>query len=207
MNRLMNRLMNRPSAKVAPGGFTLIEVLVAVAVFGLIAGGLTQAVRYGMQAWQSQVRMEEGPADLDAVDRSLRHMLEVMDPGDGVEPAPITGGRDHLEFISVLPNAGGAGPTRRIAATLTVDPAHRLVLLWRPYLHAALLRPAPNPTVTELLRGVSRLQVSFWQPGGGWTSEWRNPDLPALIRLRVIFAEGDRRHWPDIVVAPLLDQP
>jgi general secretion pathway protein J len=203
----MNGLRSRPAGKVVPGGFTLIEVLVAVAVFGLIAGGLIQAVRYGMQAWQSQVRMGEGPADLDAVDRSLRHMLEVIDPGDGVEPAPITGRHDHLEFISVLPNAGGAGPARRIAATLTVDSAHRLVLLWRPYFHAAPLRPAPAPTVTELLRGVSRLQVSFWQPGGGWTSEWRNPELPALIRLKVMFPEGDRRHWPDIVVAPLLDQP
>jgi len=31
--------------------------------------------------------------------------------------------------------------------------------------------------------------------------------LPALIRVKLRFAAGDNRHWPDLVVAPQLWNP
>jgi general secretion pathway protein J len=81
------------------------------------------------------------------------------------------------------------------------------MLRWRPYLRATRLRPLPPPNETELLRGVSRIELAFWRPGGGWVSTWRSPDLPALVRVRLDFPSGDPRHWPDIVASPALDRP
>jgi general secretion pathway protein J len=188
-------------------GFTLLEILVALVVFGLLLAGLTQAVQYGLQAWQSQVRVSGSRDDLDAVDRALRHMIEVMDPGDGMGPAPFAASRDELQFVSVLPDRAGTVPVRPISAELLVDSAHRLILRWRPYLHAQMLKAPPTPTTTDLLHGVSRLDLSFWRPDGGWVNAWRGPDLPALIRIHIVFRAGDPRYWPDIVAAPLIDRP
>jgi general secretion pathway protein J len=186
-------------------GFTLLEILVALLVFGLVLVGLTRGVHYGLQAWRSQMRITADHDDLDAVDGALRRMTYVMDPGDDVDPAPITAAHDHLEFISVLPDDAGTAPARRMAAALLVDRAHRLVLRWRPYIHARPIGPPLVPTETELLQGVSRLEFSFWRPAGGWINAWQDPGLPALIRIRIVFPAGDPRHWPDIVVAPLLN--
>lgn len=190
-----------------PGGFTLLELLVVLVVFGLLLAALSQGTQYGLQAWKSQVRVAENHDDLDAVDRALRHMIEFMDPGNGIDPAPISASQGELQFISALPDGVGTLPPRPVSAALLVDAAHRLVLRWRPYRHARTLGPAPAPTIAPLLLGVSRLEVAFWRPGGGWISAWPYPQLPALIRIHIVFPAGDPRHWPDIVAAPLLDAP
>jgi general secretion pathway protein J len=188
-------------------GFTLLELLVALAVFGLLLAGLAQGTQYGLRAWQSQMRIAGRSEDLDAVERALRQMIAMMDPGDSLAPPLFDGSRDGMEFVTVLPDAAAGLPVRRIEAGLVVDSSHRLVLRWRPWLHAVRLRPGPPPLETELLRGVQGLELAFWRPGAGWLGAWRNQDLPALIRIRVLFPPGDPRHWPDIVAAPALQRP
>ncbi len=188
-------------------GFTLLEVLVALAIFGLILTGLTQSVRYGLRARQSQARVSDSYGDLDATSRTLRHMIEVMDPGDGADLPPIVASNDRLEFITTLPDSTGTLPVRRVEAALLVDRGHRLVLRWRPHLHAERLGPDAPPTVTELLPGVARLEFSFWRPARGWVTAWQYADLPALVRVRLVFPPGDPRHWPDVVAAPLINAP
>jgi general secretion pathway protein J len=218
-------------------GFTLLEILVALAVFGFVLSGLAQGVRYGLQAQKAQASIYGGYGDLDAVGRALRHMIEVMDPGDGVDPAPIAASHDRLEFITTLPNSAGpnsagpnsagpnsagpnsagpnsagpdgagAPPAQPVEATLLLDQAHRLVLRWRTHLHAERLGPPPTPIATELLHDVARVEISFWRPSSGWVTVWRYAGLPALVRIRLTFPPGDPRHWPDLVAAPLLNPP
>ena len=205
-----------------PDGFTLLEILVALAVFGFVLSGLAQGVRYGLRAQKAQAGISGGYGDLDAVGRALRHMIEVMDPGDGVDPAPIAASHDRLEFVTTLPNStgpnstgpnnagpdsAGAPPAQPVEATLLLDQAHRLVLRWRPHLHAERLGPPPAPIATELLHDVARVEISFWRPASGWVSVWHYAGLPALVRIRLAFPPGDPRHWPDLVAAPLLNPP
>jgi general secretion pathway protein J len=179
-------------------GFTLLEILVVLAVFGLLLVGLSQGLHYGVQAWRTQMRMTQAHGDLNEVDSVVRHIIEVMAPGHGTDPAPMTGGRDVLAMVTELPSAG------QVEASLLVDPRHRLVLSWRLYRHAQRLRAAAPPTTEVLATGVSGAEFSFWRPTGGWQPVWNGPDLPALIRVRLTFPPGDLRHWPDIVAAPLL---
>lgn len=188
-------------------GFTLLEMLVALTVLGMILMGLAQGTHYGLLAWTTETRLSAGNADLNTVDMTLRHLIEGADPGGELDPAPFIGSSDRLGCVTALPNAAGPSPHRRIQAILMVDARHRLVLRWRPYMHATPLKPLPAPTDTKLLDHVAQLRIAYWRPGGGWLSAWHASDLPALVRMRVEFTRGDTRHWPDIVAATRFDRP
>ena len=200
--------MMAPAANRRPNGFTLIEVVIALTVLGFLFVGLVQGVRFGLVAWSAEMRRTGGGDDLRTVDNTLRHVIEGMDPGDDLNRARFVATSDWLDCITALPYASGAAPSRRMRATLRVDADHRLVLRWSPSVRARRLRPQPAaPTETELLRGVSHIELAFWRPGGDWVGSWQSADLPALVRVRLRFPPGDPRRWPDIVAAPGLDRP
>jgi general secretion pathway protein J len=201
--RLRAPLMVGPGAS----GFTLLELLVAIVLCGLLLAGLLQGTRFGILASSISDRMTRGNDDLNIMDSTVRHLIEGMNPGEALGRAPMSGGSDWLKCIAALPKASQSAPVRGMIAELRLDDSHRLVLRWRPYLHSTHLGPAPAPTDTELLRGVERIAISYWVPGGNWTSAWHADELPVLVRVRLQFAEGDSRHWPDIVAAPGLDRP
>jgi general secretion pathway protein J len=186
-------------------GFTLIEILAALVVLGLLVGGLAQGMQFGLQAWQRVARMAEAGDELDAVDRSLRRLIAQAHPGTATRPAPFVAGQGRLAFVSSLPDLPGM-PARPAEAVLLVDDQRRLVLRWRPYLNAQRPRPAPFAEA-ELLRGVAGLEFGFWRADLGWVAGWDAPDLPALVRIRLELTPAGQRRWPDIVVAPGLDRP
>jgi general secretion pathway protein J len=188
-------------------GFTLLEILVALVVLGFLVIGLTEGVHFGLRAWELQARMIGRREDLDAVDRTLRRLVETMDPGTSGDPLTLQGNPASLAFTAELPMTSSL-PIQRADVGLGVDAAHRLVLRWTPHLHAIRFGPAPAAQTSELLRGVDRLEVAYWgsAAGGGWQNRWNQDGLPGLIRIRLIFVKGDPRHWPDIVAAPMRDR-
>ncbi len=188
-------------------GFSLLEMLVALTVLGFILVGLAQGMHFGLLAWSTETRLSAGNTDLETVDTTLRQLIEGAAPGDDLDPAPFIGSRERLGCITALPDLAGPTLHRRIQAIIMVDAHHRLVLRWRPYVHATPLKPLPAPTDNVLLNNVAQLHIAYWQPGGGWLDAWRSSDLPALVRVHVAFVSGDPRRWPDIVAATRLDRP
>jgi general secretion pathway protein J len=192
-------------------GFTLLEIIVALAVFGLLMVGLTQGVRSGLALWRAQTEQIARIAQLDAVERLLRELFSsIPSPlaarfiGGAATASELEGSADHVSFIGRLPT--GLGTTRRAHMTLE-QRGKRLVLLWTPAPHETLLGPPPPPVATVLLGGVGRLDLAYWgallpnQPAA-WQTQWKGMLLPQLIRVRLVFAKGDPRHWPDLIVAP-----
>ena len=179
-------------------GFTLLELLVGLVVLGFILAGLGGGVRYGLRAADTQARLSAGRGELDAVDRTLRRMIEQADPGSAQGGPLFHGAPGRLVLTSALP---AAATVRQADLALGVDAAHRLVLRWTPHLHAVRFGPAPAAEEAELLRGVDRLELSYWS--GGWRTVWEEQALPGLVRVRIVFPPGDARHWPDIVAAPM----
>jgi general secretion pathway protein J len=179
----------------------------------MLMAGLTQGVRLGLGAWDRQSVQLQSRAELDATDRVVRNLLTHLDPGNGRGPLRIDGKANQFNFRSELPSAV-ATSTRRADMSLLVDGANRLILRWKPYFHETELGPDTPETDTVLLDHVESMTLSYWAgeeaSGGqsqGWLNEWSTSFIPPLIKLHLSFPPGDKRHWPDILVAPLLEQP
>ena len=191
-------------------GFTLLEILVALAVFSLLMVGLVQGVRGGLALWHAQTGRLGRIADLDASERLLRNLLSAIPPplatrfiGAAAAPA-FEGSAARVSFVGEMPT--GLGTTRRPRMTHELQ-RKRLVQNWIPEPHEVLAGPPPKPTETELLGGVDRLELAYWgrlipDRPEAWQTRWKGLLLPQLIRVRLVFAKGDPRRWPDLIVAP-----
>ncbi len=200
----------RGNRNAVSAGFTLLEVLIALAAFGLVLAGIVQGVEFGLRAWATQSRVVSGRADLDAVSRLLRGLIARMDPGSAVNPPQVSGSHSQFAFTTDLPEAAGNAPQRHADVAIALDPAHTLLLRWTPHTHT-LARAAPPLSQAVLLTGVSAIRFDYLYPAGtkgtGWTETWSEEYLPRLVRIHLAFAEADRRHWPDIVAEPAQDRP
>lgn len=200
-------MQRRPAA-----GFTLLEILAALVVLGLLMAGLSQAVGFGLRLLEQDRAGAGGLGELEAVDRLVRRLIEHTDPGSARDAVAFVGAPQVVAFRTDLGAAAAALATREADVRLSVE-GGRLLLRWVPYLHAANLIAPPQPRDTELLRGLARLEIAYWDRGGnqgtppGWQGEWRErADLPALVRVRFVFPAGTARRWPDIVAAPMRDR-
>ena len=191
-------------------GFTLLEILVALVVLGLVVAGLSQGLRFGLRATARQERLAAERGDLDAVDRLLRRLVAQMDPGTSRTPGIAIGEAGAVTFTTDLGAAASALATTQAEVRLGVE-GSALVLRWRPAPHAVRLVPPEPPRREVLLDGLQRLDLAYWgQAGDGppaWQGAWQQPALPLLIRIRLVFAAGSGQHWPDIVAGPARPRP
>jgi general secretion pathway protein J len=188
-------------------GYTLLEVIVALVVLGLLMVTLTQGVRLGLQSWAMQGRIGNNANGIETTDRTLRDLISRASPGETASlQSPLIGTSHTLSFVTVLPGNFGAMATHEADVTLLVADK-RLELRWRPHYRRWVATP-PAPVSSVILDDVVGIDIAYWQPGSGptggaWISAWTRHDLPPLVRLHVVFAENDARHWPDIIVAPM----
>jgi general secretion pathway protein J len=193
------------------GGFTLLEILIALIVLGLLMLGLSQGVRASLDLRQAQNRRLGIGSELDATQRLLRSVLgklPLAPDGDrlvGTNDTPaFRGVANRVDFVGELPT--GLGGNHPANMSLFVQ-NERLVLSWTPYRHERRLAPPPTPMEIVLLPGVETLELAYWpasvngQPAS-WQSQWERPVAPVLMRVRLVFDEPHRRSWPDLIVAP-----
>jgi general secretion pathway protein J len=185
------------TARAAQAGFTLLEMLVALVVFGLLMAGIAQAMHYGMVAWTAETRQSAETETMAAVDGALRRLIEQARPGG------FSGQPDQMGFTAPLP-AGSPLPGQLVDLALVVTPDGRLVMRWAPHPAGMKLRPAPPPQTEILLTGVTALHAQYLapQPDGStaWTATWTQSGLPLLVRIGVTFS--GTTVWPDLVAAP-----
>jgi general secretion pathway protein J len=196
-------------------GFTLLEVIVALAVFGFLFIALNAGTRTGFALWNAQTRRVAQSDELDATVRVLRTMLSEIPllPIAATQTVPqaiaIKGDSDQLVFVGNLPTGLGAVRLADIALKLK---GGRLVIDWTPHRHVQAGAPPVTPTETALLGGVEGLELAYFgadtprQPGF-WHAKWTAPGLPELIRVRLRFGKRDPRRWPELIVAPQLAPP
>jgi len=195
-------------------GFTLLEMLIALAVLGLLAVMLSGSVQFGARAWEGQSRRIEASVETDAVYNVLRAMLRNAQtlPLEGVNQQGgvmfLAGRPNSVDFVSELPEAVGRSGFTDIA--LLVLPDGRLVMRWRAHERPTSGAPPKPYEETELLRRVAGLDIAYYTAAaedrpGGWQSNWTQAGaLPALIRLTLRFQPADRRVWRELRVAPII---
>lgn len=195
------------------GGFTLLELVVALTVFGFLLIALTRGVQSGLDIWNMQARQVNKTWDLDNSSRLLRRLLTQIpvapaasiNPGSPPVAISFSGAADQLAFVGELPS--GLGSDRRADITLHLV-GKRFVIGWMPHRHELAAASAAAKD-NEILNGVERVEFAYWglpSPGAPptWLTAWDGPSLPDLVRIRVALAKGDPRHWPDLIVAPRL---
>jgi general secretion pathway protein J len=193
-------------------GFTLLELLIALAVFGFLLVALHHGVQTGLGIWNLQARNVNKAWDLDASARLIRTLLTQIpcastasiNPGSPAVAIAFTGRTDTLSFVGDLPTGFGTDQPADITLQLI---GTRFVVNWQPHLHQ-LAGSSLRPTATDILSGVDRLEFAYWglpSPvalSPAWLAAWDGPSLPDLVRVRMKFGAGDPRHWPDLIVAP-----
>lgn len=192
-------------------GFTLVELLVALALLAMTATLLlaTMTTGRGLQA-----RIEASAVATESVAAAqnvLRARIEAIIPETfftGVTPTIDVRGNDAVLSFTARPGLGRRpGPPQRFRILLT--PAGELTLFNIDTLSVRADAPGLRSwTRSPLLGNVDRLVIAYYgvHPPDNqrrWRGFWQDqPQLPELIRIRVTFAPGDARVWPDLVVQP-----
>jgi general secretion pathway protein J len=200
-------------------GFTLLELLIAITLLGLLMAALFAGLQLGARAWERGEERLDQSARLQVVQGFLRDRLMQANPLDGVEDGTgrrrltFEGTPEALRFVTVMPEHLGAGFTEFVLTLVDQDDARHLIVRWRPF---EVSDPIPatadaGPQIKVLLEEIENLQLSYYGAPGrelpaAWYEQWLEASvMPELVRLRVSFAPGDPRYWPDLIVAPMTD--
>lgn len=184
--------------KMRARGFTLLEVLVAVVIFGIISvlayGGYNQLIQ------QSDI-VERGASRTRAVQSTVQRMaedFEMLEPrpireplGETLEPALRSGGT-RVDTLLDLTRSGWTNPAGLTRPTLQ-RVAYRLVdnKLERAYWNALDRTMTTEPTNAVLIDKVRAASFRFMDQNQTWHDQW--PPLgysgPDAARLRPIAVE------------------
>jgi len=205
------------SARSAPcAGFTLVELLVAFTLLGLIALMAAGGLRLGSRVWERTTQEGETSDRIAAVQGLIRRQLAaVVEPRRQVlaprGPAAISGSGDAIELVAPLPFGRDLGALyRQRFALAETDGGLSLMMSWRPLTvedEAAAGAATGGAGREALLDGVAALRWSYLavergRSSASWRETWDRPGLPQLVRLRLELVPEAARAWPELVVAP-----
>ena len=194
--------------KPGDAGFTLVEMLVSMALLGLAAVLMLEGLQSAQRLWAGEAARTARGETIEAVQAGLRARLEHLRPVtrfDGSASFADVDGSDR-QLIFVAPPADAERPAAARRYRLTLD--DRGDLLLGSTEGAAAADPTPVYRDQVLLQDVKALSLSYFGPGGSggapqWWSDWKHREAPPdLVKIKAELKAGDRRIWPDLIVHP-----
>jgi general secretion pathway protein J len=187
-------------------GFTLMELLVALAILGLLTALGAGLFRLSARSFERTSRRAAETAATESVQSLLRALLSraLLSPA-GDRTAAFTGAPDSLLFTATLPHAlDQNGPTDiRLRTESAASNGKSLVIEWYDSTRNAWEK-------TVLLPAIDEARFAYFGQaaegtGSAWQSNWNiRTALPLAIRLDIAFAKTDARSWPQLTVAPMI---
>lgn len=200
----------------ASGGFTLLELLVAMTLLGLLTTALFGGLRLGTRVWEASDRTFNDESSVLTIQRFLRNRLEQTFPArhrddDGSGPIVFSGDRTALRFTSTMPDSLGPGPfimELSLQHGPNQEATHDLTLRWRTIgTDEDDIAGAADKRV--LVGELATIGFAYFgakdDPRSlpAWHSTWQDQErLPDLIRLEIRPGEGASTEWPPLIVSP-----
>lgn len=197
----------------AAAGFTLAEMLVALALFGMISALLAAVINLiarldGSSRRQSEM-IEQVATAQDLLRARIEQMRPQVDPRGAGDTIAMVGLRDEVTFTAPGIAAGGAHQLQAIRLKRTAG--GQLVLYTAPLLAGPDIR---TPSVAgwsaaPLLGGVQTVELAYYGADritgqDVWQDRWLGrAQPPKLVRMRLGFGAGDARSWPVLIVRPM----
>jgi general secretion pathway protein J len=215
-------MSRRPCPRAGELGFTLLELLVAITLLGLLMAALFGGLRLGARVWETGETRLDAAARIQIVQDLVRQRLAQALPleavlpeeGDGYQ-ALFLGQVDAVRFATLLPDHLGGELVLMelaLAEAAEAEGTTNLVLRLRRFEPDAEIEPDPAPEERVLLERVESLELAYFgafrrDELPEWWEAWEGQvALPQLIQLQVRFAEDDPRRWPGLIVQPMIDQ-
>jgi general secretion pathway protein J len=192
-------------------GFTLVELLVALALFSLLVTLLFDNVRFGLHAWQRGnahvEQVEHSMISQDLVRRLIGNLYPMAVTENGQPRIEFDGSKDAVSFLGNAPIVANAGGRFRFRFSVERR-QDRTDLMMSSTPELADPQDASMTTRTVLISDIDLAEFSYLGEVAAarraqWSDSWsKRSDVPRLVRVRVAFRSGDARVWPELLVAP-----
>lgn len=210
-----NRKTNRRRRSEA--GFTLLELLVALTLLGLVLAVIFGELRFTARAWDAADAKLDRNGELLSVHSFLRQRLQqVQVPKQGPEGnagatyTVFEGSSRSMDFLATMPANISQGGFYEISLSSQIGAdGNDLFISWRPFAEDGTRFVADTRENSRvLLSGVREVRFSYFgktspNAAAQWWDIWpARESAPSLIRLEISFEDDDPRVWPDLVVGP-----
>ncbi|MBF0134055.1 MAG: prepilin-type N-terminal cleavage/methylation domain-containing protein [Magnetococcales bacterium] len=194
-------------------GFSLIELLVAITITGLMASFMYVDLRFSVGAWVAGEKKLDQVGQISSIQYFLRGRLEEAYPqwrlDEKGEGRVAFHGESHLvSFVAPMQTYLGKAPFYDLSIGVKEEKQDRkdMELIWKPIFYTKKDEEV-EPEKFILLENIEDIEFRYFGSEDAdtepvWLEEWVNKkQLPFLISVTVHFPDGDERVWPELTVA------
>lgn len=193
----------------ASAGFTLIEVLIAMTLLGIMAVLLFGSMKICADSWQKGEDKITEVNDVAVVYQFFQHHLSTAKPlwDDFSEENKVfafQGRNQALQFVSAFPaSAKKSGPQLFSLKLINDGDGQAIQASITPFYPVADGEEWRKEEIT-LLRHVRSFSLSYfgldeYQPEGLWQDDWLEKETsPRLVKIKI--ARDDGSFWPEMIV-------